>query len=120
MGKNIVIVDLTMSVEDLRLVCDDLNILLETILKNKEMGFHKIWVSIEGKVSRQLIAYTLLGSKKIEIVENVMNSYEIVKPKRESESIEEYLDIDTILDKISANGIGSLSKKELDFLKQNS
>lgn len=82
------------------------------------MDIHKIWISIEGDVSRQLIAYTLFGSKKIEIVETVMNSYEIVKPKVKKS--EEYLDIDTILDKISANGINSLSKKEMDFLKQNS
>ena len=47
-------------------------------------------------------------------VENELDGIDI------SELFEVDLDIDTILDKIGANGMASLTKRELDFLKENS
>jgi hypothetical protein len=119
MKRNIIIIDLTMSVEDLRIICDNINMNLETLVQNKNAGFHKIWVNYISEGEMDLIAYTRVGSKKVEFIDAVINSYEVLQPVVKEE-INDFLTVDDILDKISNKGIDSLSDKELKFLKENS
>jgi len=47
-------------------------------------------------------------------------SYEIIKDAMHSEDSEKYFNVDEILDKISKNGLDSLSEEEKEFLDKKS
>jgi hypothetical protein len=53
-------------------------------------------------------------------VDTSIVSYEIIKDAMHSEDSEKYFNVDEILDKISKNGIDSLSEKEKEFLNKKS
>lgn len=92
----------------------------EMLLAFKKDGYNKLWVD---KQTLEIIAYIFNGSKEITINERYVSFLKKIKPislKKESNEVVENYTVDSILDKISINGMESLSKKELNFLKRNS
>jgi hypothetical protein len=53
-------------------------------------------------------------------VDTSIVSYEIIKDAMHSEDSEKYFNVDEILDKISKNGLDSLSEEEKEFLDKKS
>jgi hypothetical protein len=122
------------------------NISSEFLIKAKDVGCRKIWLHIGGgvviagldtdniediyfskeylpmtaKTRKAILALTPVKTPKMPSyakntqVEKVLESIDI------SELFEVELDVDTILDKINATGIDSLTKRELDFLNESS
>lgn len=120
------------------------NISFEDLLKFKKDGVYKIWIPVGGgvvvagldtsniddvyfspeylpmtsKVRKQILAIRPVNTPKmpkdtkIQINSNELKS-ETLKDKQNV-----VLDVDVILDKISASGISSLLKEELDFLNK--
>lgn len=115
MKNNIICIDLTkFNNEKLKEVSDTLDIRYEVLLDNKKNGFAKLFIDTSGVGT--IIAFTTKKNKdKVihtkEYTESLLNieAFEIVK-----EPV--FLELDTVLEKISKYGIGSLSDLEKDFL----
>jgi hypothetical protein len=101
------------------------NLDVDAILDNKNKGIGKIWMDLEFNT---LSAYSLKDTKddiiitdfyiaslsKVTPLQFSNKPTQIVKPVQVVE-----LDMDTVLDKITASGMGSLTKEELEFLKKS-
>ena len=119
--KNIISIHLTKfnSVDEFQKLIDDnklVNIDAEKLFEHKQKGYLKGFLD---KETHRIIAYTHKNDKKKiqfqdEFLDFLKNLKSIDTQKEEVE-----LSIDMILDKISANGIDSLSKKEKTFLESN-
>jgi hypothetical protein len=100
------------------------NLDVDAIVSNKDKGIGKIWMDLEFNT---LSAYSLKDTKDdIIITDFYMKSLagvtplhfdnkptQIVKPVQ----VVVELDMDSVLEKITASGMSSLTKEELDFLK---
>ncbi len=123
--KNTICIDLT-QYDDERLaeLANTHNLDATAIIDNKKKGIGKIWMDLEFNT---LSAYSLKGTKddiiitdfyinalsKVEPLQFVSNPIQIVKPVQ----VAVVLDMDTVLDKITTSGMESLTKEELEFLK---
>jgi hypothetical protein len=141
--RDVIHLDLTMSEYDLKVIINDLGLnktpksaylydvrnsvdggYIKGILITKESGYSSVW--IDGN-SGDYIAYRHSSSDNITFsseVQNYLLNLNATKPNRKSvvgtpivES--NYLDMDSILDKISRSGINSLTKSERYFLDNN-
>jgi len=112
--KNIICIDLKMfNHVKLQEVCDKYGLNYDTLLQNKYDGFAKIWIDTNTNL---IVAFNTKKNSNVQqseaFSELLMNisPVEITKQPRK-------LDLDSILEKISAYGIDSLKQDEKDFLK---
>lgn len=119
---NIICIDFSVtSKDDLKLICKKYQLIYdEMIQKQKTFDLFKVFIDLDAF---KLFAYIQNTDKsKIEFtdaVSSILNSIEPCKVEITS-SLEEDLTVDKILDKISKYGMGSLGKKEKDFLDEAS
>ena len=136
--KNIVCLDLrTVNSSNIDRVSTMVNTHPEQILKLKEIEVVKIWIDVTSEyfvayqpkdgdivvkpaycpVSKRevkkLITMTPISVKKVKTT--TQKTLESVTTHKVDSTI--VLEVDTILDKISASGMNSLSQEELEFLK---
>lgn len=100
------------------------NLDVDAILSNKDKGIGKIWMDLEFNT---LSAYSLKDTKDdIIITDFYMKSLADVAPLQFANKPTQIvkpvqvvieLDMDSVLEKITASGMSSLTKEELDFLK---
>jgi len=115
MKNNIICIDLTkFNFEKLKDVSVKTNIRYELLVNNKKNDFAKLFFDMSG--DGVIIAFTTKKDKNRVVYTDVysdtllsMKSIEIVKQPVQ-------LELDTVLEKISKYGIGSLSGSEKDFL----
>ncbi len=138
--KNIVCLDLrTVNLSNIDRVSTMVNTHPNQILKLKEIEVVKIWIDVTSEyfvayqpkggdvvvkpaycpVSKReikkLITMTPISVKKVK-TDNKKALESVTTQKVDSTSVVIF-DVDTILDKISASGMNSLSQEELEFLK---
>ena len=102
------------------------NLDVDAILGNKDKGIGKIWMDLEFNT---LSAYSLKDTKDdIIVTDFYIASLSKVTPLQFSNKptqtvkpvqVVVELDMDTVLEKITASGMDSLTKDELDFLKKS-
>jgi hypothetical protein len=118
--KNINCVDLrSYNFEELRELSDLLGIYnKEGLIANKKNGVTKMWLDIENDMVT--IAYTVKGDANVYMSDEFISHIEKITPvnlkELKEEELEEELELDAILDKISNYGIHTLSKSEKVFL----
>lgn len=114
--------DLTSDLENIKDICDKYKLSYDTILHNKqENKLRKIWLSDNG----QGIVYfenagweSVVSSYFIDDLKKI-KEWDLNIPKGVKINIDKYeviLDVDDILDKISAYGIGSLTVEEIAYM----
>ena len=125
----------------LQAVAATYNISFEDLMKLKTDGVYKIWIPIGGgvviagvdttniddvyfspeylpmtsKVRKQILSIRPVNTPKMPKGVKVVTK--VVETVKETVKENIVLEMDAILDKISASGMGSLVKEELDFLK---
>ena len=115
--KNCVVIDLTQfNYENLSkaITTAKLTITIECLITNKKNGFAKLFID---RVNMAVIAFTTKKNNQIEFSQafiDGLQSMESVKLTKNVDLTE--LSFDDILEKISSKGIGSLSKREKDYL----
>ena len=126
----------------LQAVAATYNISFEDLMKLKTDGVYKIWIPIGGgvviagldttnvddvyfspeylpmtsKVRKQILAIQPVKTPKMPKGVQVVSKVNKVKTEKEVSKSQVVLEVDVILDKISAFGMSSLLKEELDFL----
>jgi len=122
---DIILIDLTLNNDFEKIIIDNnLSNLIkpEALQSFKNGGYLKIWVDIK---SIEVVAFTSIHKKGMIINNDFMTYLKEMRPLKEGKEIKKEsvfnsdLTIDTILDKISASGIKSLTKEEYSFLKKN-
>ncbi len=138
--KNIVCLDLrTVNSSNIDRVSTMVNTHPDQILKLKEIEVVKIWIDVTSEyfvayqpkggdivvkpaycpVSKRevkkLVTMTPISVKKVKTT--TQKTLESVTTQKVVSTSKIVLEIDSILDKISASGMNSLSKEELEFLK---
>jgi hypothetical protein len=138
--KNIVCLDLrTVNSSNIDRVSTMVNTHPDQILKFKEIEVVKIWIDLTSEyfvayqpkggeivvkpaycpVSKReikkLITMTPISLKKVKTTNQ--KTLETVTTQKVSSNPKTVLEVDAILDKISASGMSSLSQEELEFLK---
>lgn len=125
--KNIILIDLLQPVKAIVKLAKSFNIPHEFLLANRRAGYAKAY--LDKNDSFALIATTHKRTpKKIEITEFFIEDLKIiptfttkeVENQQPTQSEEKEMTIDNILDKISTNGIESLTILEKKFLDSNS
>ena len=114
MEMNVILIDLRQfNPKQLKSVCADHNLDYDRLSQNKTDNFSKIWIDT---TSNKIIAFTykdspdVLGTKSLEIL---LDTCPLTSPQRK----QRVYDMDSILEKISKYGIGSLKQDEKDFLE---
>ena len=90
----------------------------DVLIKFKVNGIHKIWVDLE---TQDVISYTMKNSEELQFGHKFLDQLKSLKPIDWNQLIEiNTLSLDKILDKISANGIESLTDIEKAYLDSQS
>lgn len=112
--ENIICIDLTkFNYEALEKICHQYNMESVSLINNKKNGFKKLWLC---KKTFNIIAYNTKTDSIVKYTSafsEILKSMDSVEIKKEPKPI---LNLDSILEKISKYGIGSISKEEKDFL----
>lgn len=121
---NLILIDYAFtSDEKLKLICDELELNYDILIKDKKrFKLFRIWID---KDSKRMISYSTQKSPdKIEFTDAFDTGFKSMatyEPKvLETKKIEISLDVDDILDKIHKFGIDSLLKEEKEFLDNSS
>jgi hypothetical protein len=111
--KNIVCIDLRMFNHiKLKEVCDMYGFDYQTLLSTKTQGFAKIWIN---KDTMKTFAFTVKKDDTVRFTDDFAKEISEIKPIEPIKQ-ERSLDLDSILEKISMYGIGSLKPNEKEFL----
>ncbi len=111
--KNIICIDLRMFNHiKLKEICEKVDIDYQVMLETKNQGFAKIWINQETK---KTFAFTLKKDDTVRFTDAFINEISEIKPV-ELPRILKNLDLDSILEKISAYGIETLNQIEKEFL----
>lgn len=119
---SVILIDLTniTDVKDLELLIEDNgfdNIDAIKLMDHKKKGYRKLFFD---KQTQATLAYTHINSSdKIIIQDNFQDFLKKLKPIDFTKDVKD-ISIDSILDKINESGIQSLSKREKQFLDENS
>lgn len=134
--KNVICIDLRpLSGKSLKRVAESLNISFSQLDGFKKSGIIKVWTEADsefyiafqkkGEDIRIQKEYCPMSKRETKQLSNITPiTYQSTKTKVNVSSFTKsvvdkkvILDLDVILDKISSNGIDSLTKEELNFLK---
>lgn len=112
--KNIICIDLRdFNYEKLMEVSKEYNINYDMLVENKRNDFARFWVDVNTNV---VIAFTTKKNNQVVYTDQYTSILNKIEPVRLSKILDQY-DVDSILEKINNHGLASLSKKELDFLR---
>jgi hypothetical protein len=125
---NLILIDYAFtSDEKLKLICDELELNYDILIKDKKrFKLFRIWID---KDSKRMIAYsTQKFPNKIEFTDSFDSSFKSIKTYQPNIPVSIFelpksnlsLNVDDILDKISKYGIDSLLKEEKEFLDNSS
>lgn len=118
--KNVICVDFTiLDLAQLEVFCDEHNFSLEVLTDLKSKGYWKVWFMQDGLG----ISYNLTKGNRFGITDYEKVRYfpdfltELTKMQAyQPAQVEKVFSVDVILEKISKNGIQSITKEEKDFL----
>jgi len=111
--ENIICIDLKMFNHiKLKELCDIHGFNYDTLLNNKYEGFAKLWIRKEDNM---IVAFTTKKSDTVQYTDMFSNDLLKINPISLQKQPKN-LDLDSILEKISAYGIDSLKPDEKDFL----
>jgi len=111
--ENIICIDLKMFNHiKLKELCDIHGFNYDTIINNKYEGFSKLWIRKEDNM---IVAFTTKKSDTVQYTDMFSNDLLKISPIALQKQPKN-LDLDSILEKISAYGIDSLKPDEKDFL----
>jgi hypothetical protein len=123
--KNIICIDFSIiKNDDFAKICEKYSFKYEQLLsQHKKFDFYKIFIDVD---TFRMFAYILNKNKsKIEVTDGLdvfLNSIKSEVVEKEVEVVVSNVEmtVDSILDKISKFGIGSLLKEEKEFLDNSS